>query len=209
MSVPPCPASIGIDVGGENIERRHRRRLAFLGRVIDLLLHVGVDAGDDVIGDAELLEPLTIDFDRIALRPFFQFARGAIFGRVSARMAAVAIGHALDQRWAVAGTRFFVCSIGGAKNFVGVVAVDDEARSAAGCCTAVTSPIGVYSMYRLFSQTKITGSFHTAAKFSASWNAPILVVPSPKKHTETSFAPLYWARQAAPQAIGRCAPMMA
>ncbi len=36
---------------------------------------------------------------------------------------------------------------------------------------------------------KITGSFHTAAKFSASWKAPILVVPSPKKQTETSFWP--------------------
>jgi hypothetical protein len=64
-------------------------------------------------------------------------------------------------------------------------------------------------MYRLFSQTKITGSFHTAAKFKASWKAPILVVPSPKKQTETSLSPLYCARQAAPQAIGRCAPMMA
>src|ERR1700684_3026454 len=57
-------------------------------------------------------------------------------------------------------------------------------------------------MYRLFSQTKITGSFQTAAKFSASWKAPILVVPSPKKQTETSLSPLYWARQAAPQVIG-------
>ena len=38
-------------------------------------------------------------------------------------------------------------------------------------------------MYRLFSHTKITGSFHTTAKFSASWKAPMLVVPSPKKHT--------------------------
>ena len=35
----------------------------------------------------------------------------------------------------------------------------------------------------------------------------MLVVPSPKKQTETSFWPLYCARQAAPQAIGRCAPM--
>src|SRR3974377_1429891 len=55
----------------------------------------------------------------------------------------------------------------------------------------------------LFSQPKITGSFHTAAKLSASWKAPILVVPSPKKQTETSSWPLYCARSAAPQAIGR------
>ena len=39
----------------------------------------------------------------------------------------------------------------------------------------------------MFSQTKTTGSFHTTAKFSASWKAPILVVPSPKKQTETSL----------------------
>src|ERR1039457_4351194 len=64
-------------------------------------------------------------------------------------------------------------------------------------------------MYRLFSQTKITGSFQTAAKLSASWKAPILVVPSPKKQTDTSLAPLYCARHAAPHAMGRCAPMMA
>ena len=55
----------------------------------------------------------------------------------------------------------------------------------------------------------MTGSFQIAAKFNASWNAPILVVPSPKKHTVTSSWPLYWARSAAPQAIGRCAPMIA
>ena len=35
--------------------------------------------------------------------------------------------------------------------------------------------------YLLFSQTKTTGSFQIAAMFSASWNAPSLVAPSPKK----------------------------
>src|SRR3989475_820287 len=44
------------------------------------------------------------------------------------------------------------------------------------------------------------GAFH---------EAPMLHVPSPKKHTDTSLSPLYCARQAAPHAIGRCAPMMA
>jgi hypothetical protein len=37
----------------------------------------------------------------------------------------------------------------------------------------------------------------------------MLVVPSPKKQTVTSLSPLYCARRAAPQAIGRCAPMIA
>lgn len=82
------------------------------------------------------------------------------------------------------------------------------ARSAAGFGTAVTEPIAVYSMYRLFSHTNTTGSFHTAARFSASWKAPMLVVPSPKKQTAAWQVPRYWADQAALVAIGRCAPMM-
>jgi hypothetical protein len=40
-------------------------------------------------------------------------------------------------------------------------------------------------MYQLFSQTKTTGSRHTAARLSASWNAPMLVAPSPKKQAVT------------------------
>src|ERR1700733_4913729 len=55
----------------------------------------------------------------------------------------------------------------------------------------------------------MTGNFHTTAKLSASWNAPILVVPSPKKQTATSVPPRYCARQADPQAIGRGAPTIA
>ncbi len=64
-------------------------------------------------------------------------------------------------------------------------------------------------MYRLFSQTNTTGRFQTAAKLSASWNAPMLVVPSPKKHTVTWSVPRIWADQAVPLAMHRWAPMMA
>ena len=73
----------------------------------------------------------------------------------------------------------------------------------------MTSAIGVYSMYQLFSQTKTTGSRHTAARFTASWNAPMLVAPSPKKHTVTWPVRRILAAQASPQATGRCAPTMA
>ena len=69
--------------------------------------------------------------------------------------------------------------------------------------------MGVYSMYWLFSQTKTTGAFQTTARFSASWKAPMLVVPSPKKQTATWPECRYWADQAAPTAIGRCAPTIA
>ena len=73
----------------------------------------------------------------------------------------------------------------------------------------MTSPIGVYSMYWLFSHTNTTGSGQTAAKLTASWNAPMLVVPSPKKQTVTAPFSLIWSAHAMPQAIGRCAPMIA
>ena len=64
-------------------------------------------------------------------------------------------------------------------------------------------------MYRLFSQTNTTGSFQITAKLSASWKAPMLVVPSPKKHTAACSVPRYCALHAAPLAMVRCAPMIA
>src|SRR5258708_21706009 len=76
----------------------------------------------------------------------------------------------------------------------------------AGLGTAVTEPIGVYSMYRLFSQMNSTGRDQTAAMLSASWKAPMLVAPSPKKATATWPDPLSLADQAAPAASRRCAP---
>src|ERR1022692_734486 len=54
-----------------------------------------------------------------------------------------------------------------------------------------------------------TGSAHTAARLSASWKAPILVAPSPKNATATWPEPRSRADQAAPAAIGRCAPTIA
>ena len=70
-------------------------------------------------------------------------------------------------------------------------------------------PIAVYSMYWLFSQMKITGSCQTAARLSASWKAPMLVAPSPRKQTVTCLVPRYRADQAAPLAMTSCAPMIA
>ena len=64
-------------------------------------------------------------------------------------------------------------------------------------------------MYWLFSQTNTTGAFQTAAMFSASWNAPMFVVPSPKKQTATWPDLRYCADHAAPRAIGRWAPTIA
>src|SRR4029077_771514 len=84
-----------------------------------------------------------------------------------------------------------------------------QARSAAGFATEVTLPIGVYSMYRLFSHTNTTGSFHTTARLSDSWNAPMLVVPSPKNATATRGSPRYCADHAAPSAMVRWAPTIA
>ena len=64
-------------------------------------------------------------------------------------------------------------------------------------------------MYWLFSHTNTTGAFQTTAMFSASWNAPMFVVPSPKKQTATWPDFRYCADHAAPSAIGRWAPTIA
>ena len=50
---------------------------------------------------------------------------------------------------------------------------------------SVTVLSGVAVAYRLFSQTRMTGARRMPAKLQASWNAPWLVAPSPKKATAT------------------------
>ena len=72
--VPPCPASVGIDIGGHDIGRRHRRGLAGLGGIIDHLAYLGFDAGDGLFADAELQQALLIDLDRVALLPAIELA---------------------------------------------------------------------------------------------------------------------------------------
>ena len=66
----------------------------------------------------------------------------------------------------------------------------------------------VESAYWLFSQTKITGSFHTAARLSDSWKTPWLEAPSPKKATATLSVPCSLAARPAPVASGMAAPTM-
>ena len=44
---------------------------------------------------------------------------------------------------------------------------------------------GTSVAYRLFSQTKIAGSFQAVARLSPSWNAPLFDAPSPKNATLT------------------------
>ncbi len=80
------------------------------------------------LADTELFEPLAIELDRIALLPLFQLALGPVFGRVGARVAAVPIGHAFDQRRPAARARLVVGGNGSAVDHVGVVAVDHDAR---------------------------------------------------------------------------------
>ena len=55
----------------------------------------------------------------------------------------------------------------------------------------------------MFSQKKTTGSCHTAARFTASWNAPCATAPSPKNATATLPSARSCAAVAAPTAIGR------
>ena len=85
------------------------------------------------------------------------------------------------------------------------------ARLASG--TGCWSALGENSAYPLFSQKKTIGSFHSAARFAASWNAPCATAPSPKNDTTTLRLPARPARRprscaasAAPAAIGTPAP---
>ena len=64
-------------------------------------------------------------------------------------------------------------------------------------------------MYWLFSQTNTAGSRHTAARLTASWKAPMFVVPSPKKQTVIPPSPRIRLAQAMPTAVGMCPPTMA
>ena len=68
---------------------------------------------------------------------------------------------------------------------------------------------GLYSPYRLFVMMNTTGVFQTAAMFSASWNVPMFVAPSPKNVRATFGFFCSLNESAAPTAIGSPAPTMA
>ena len=71
--------------------------------------------------------PLAIDVDRVlVLLPALELALRPVGAGVGARVAAVAIGQALDQRRAVAGARLGEGRLRGAVDLVGVVAVDHD-----------------------------------------------------------------------------------
>ena len=70
------------------------------------------------------------------------------------------------------------------------------------------TPRGVDSAYWLFSQTNTTGRFHTAAMFTPSWKAPVLLPPSPKNATVTRSLPRIFCARPAPVAMGTPAPTM-
>ncbi len=53
---------------------------------------------------------------------------------------------------------------------------------------------------------KTTGSFHSAARFSASPNVPWLAAPSPNWHSVASSVPSRSAASPIPVAIGRLPP---
>ena len=80
----------------------------------------------------EFLKALAIDHDRIALKPFLEFARGPVFGRVGARMAGMAIGQAFDERGTAALARLFERGERSPIDDVGIVAIDDDALKTVG-----------------------------------------------------------------------------
>ena len=61
---------------------------------------------------------------------------------------------------------------------------------------------------RLFSQSRIKGSFQIAERFATSWKAPWLAAPSPKKQSATWPLPRSLAESAAPPAMPKPPPTM-
>ena len=82
-----------------------------------------------------------------------------------------------------------------------------SARRARGSTRAI-SPIGVFSLQPLFSQTNTTGRERAAAVTKPSWTAPWLVAPSPNETTVTrpDRGTSSSAASATPHAIGTPAP---
>src|SRR3954464_8793561 len=72
------------------------------------------------------------------------------------------------------------------------------------CCRS-----GADSAHLLSSSTNTAGTFQSCARFSASWNVPMFVAPSPKNATATRGSPRSWnggaARLAAEVEPERCA----
>ena len=75
--------------------------------------------------------------------------------------------------------------------------------------SAYCSTTGVDRPHWLFSTTKITGSFQTAARFSASWKSPSLVAPSPVKVAATRGSPAQLIGQGEPVGHRRHRPEVA
>ena len=99
---------------------------------------------------------------------------------------------------------------------IGVVAVDQRRLETVrhrllggGWRTAVTLLIAVYSMYRLFSHTKMTGSWYTAAKLSASVKGADVGGAVAEEGHGHLIAPRSRADHAAPLAMHRWAPTIA
>ena len=78
-----------------------------------------------------------------------------------------------------------------------------RAPRSARCRHAYCSCAGVERPQWLFSTTNTTGSFHTAARFSASWKSPSLVAPSPVNAAATRRSPRSCAARARPSATGQ------
>ena len=163
------------------------------------------------------LQPLAIDLDRVALLPALELALGAILGRVGARMAAVAIGQALDQRRPVAGARLVEGRLRGAIDHVGVVAVDHDLLQPVGR-GAVAGRMLAPPSRRRSACIPCRGCSRRRRSPAASRPRRNSAPRGTRRYwwcrrrrsrPMTSLSPLYCARQAAPQAIGRCAPMMA
>src|SRR5258708_30123416 len=96
MSVPPCEASIRIDVGAQDVGRGRRRCLALLRCLVDDAAHICLDPYDGVLGHAELLQAAAIKRNVIVLISGLKLAVGSIFSRIGVGMTSFPASEVID-----------------------------------------------------------------------------------------------------------------
>src|SRR3989449_5379110 len=116
----------GIDVFHDRLRRRERRLLGKLDGVRHLPLDLVVERPELLgVGDAERLDALPEDLDRVALHPLLDLLLAPVLRGVGHRVAAEAVRLGLDEEGLARPARALDGSAPGVAHLEHVVAVDD------------------------------------------------------------------------------------
>src|SRR5262245_61995747 len=138
MVTPETKTALAVDVGPQLRRIGLGILLGEIGRGVDDLADLGVDVLQFLLADFRRQETVANLLDRVlVVADFFDLLAGAVLRRVRHRMAAVAIGLHLQNKWAVAGAapgdRFIAGSLHRADvHAVGLLARDVEGSAALG-----------------------------------------------------------------------------